>query len=284
MYDAAVGRFTGVDKLADHPNQIGMSPYSAFWNNPIRYNDPDGNCPNCITGAFGAVIGALVGGGIEIGRQLWNNGSVNDWSAVGGSTLQGGITGGAAGFTGGASLLTTAAVTGGANVVGGAANRAIQGQETTAGDVVLDATIGGALGAGGKIVGNAVSGAVDDLSNAAKGKLGETLTRVKYGAKGYVGGGKNAFVETGGQTPTGRVQVARYDHAFRNVVTGKRLTVESKFNKSGLTPNQSAAAGKVTTPDGLIINRTTSQGVGRSVGAGTSGAGAGISTQKESEY
>jgi hypothetical protein len=36
-----------VDPLAEHPNQIDKSPYSAFWNNPIRYNDPDGRCPSC---------------------------------------------------------------------------------------------------------------------------------------------------------------------------------------------------------------------------------------------
>ena len=46
-YDGSVGRFTSVDPLADHPNQIGMSPYSAFWNNPILYDDPDGQCPFC---------------------------------------------------------------------------------------------------------------------------------------------------------------------------------------------------------------------------------------------
>jgi len=47
MYDPALGRFFTIDPLADHPKQIGMSPYSAFWNNPIRYNDPDGRCPEC---------------------------------------------------------------------------------------------------------------------------------------------------------------------------------------------------------------------------------------------
>jgi RHS repeat-associated protein len=282
-YDPVIGRWTSPDPMADHPNQIDKSPYAAMWNNPIRYNDPDGRCPNCITGLIGAGVGALVGGGIEVATQLYNSGSVTDWSAVGGSALQGGITGGAAGFTGGASLVVTAGVAGTANAVGGAANRAIQGQETTIGDVALDATIGSALGAGGKLVGNAVSGAVDDLSNAVKGKLGEGLTNAKYLGKGYVNTGK-AVVETGNKTATGRVQVAKYDHAFKNPFTGKQLTVESKFNTSGLTGNQKAAAGNVTTPGGLIISNPTSKHVGQAAGAATSGTGAGVVTQKERDY
>jgi RHS repeat-associated protein len=39
-YDASVGRFVGVDpKAADAP---GWTPYRAFFNNPLRYIDPDG--------------------------------------------------------------------------------------------------------------------------------------------------------------------------------------------------------------------------------------------------
>ena len=42
-----VSRWMSPDPLAAHPNQIGMSPYSAMWNNPIQWNDPDGKCPLC---------------------------------------------------------------------------------------------------------------------------------------------------------------------------------------------------------------------------------------------
>jgi len=46
-YASWLGRFVSVDPLADIPVQIGLSPYSAFWNNPIKWNDQDGMCPNC---------------------------------------------------------------------------------------------------------------------------------------------------------------------------------------------------------------------------------------------
>jgi RHS repeat-associated protein len=46
-YDPALGRFTGVDKLADEPEQVDKSPYAYAWNNPIKYDDPEGNCPRC---------------------------------------------------------------------------------------------------------------------------------------------------------------------------------------------------------------------------------------------
>ncbi|MDO5617019.1 MAG: RHS repeat-associated core domain-containing protein, partial [Cruoricaptor ignavus] len=46
-YDPKVSIFINVDPLADHPNQVDKSPYSAFWNNPILYDDPDGQCPFC---------------------------------------------------------------------------------------------------------------------------------------------------------------------------------------------------------------------------------------------
>jgi len=278
-YDPAVGRFTSVDALSDEPEQIDKSPFAYVWDNPISLNDPDGNCPNCLTGAIGAGVGALIGGGVEIASQLYKNGSVNNWSAVGGSALQGAITGGAAGFTGGASLLTTAGVAGGANAIGGAANRATQGKGTTLRNIATDATVGAVLGAGGKLVGNAVSSGTNKLSNSAKGKLGEAVTEVRYAAQGYKSSGK-AIVETGGKTATGKAAVAKYDHNMTNVFTGKKITVESKFNSSTLTPNQWTAQSRVATPGGLIIDRTTSQGLGNGAKTATVGAGAGVDAQR----
>jgi RHS repeat-associated protein len=278
MYDYALGRFTSIDPLADANPQESWTPYQYAYNNPIRYNDPYGDCPNCITGLIGGLIGGAVGGLIEAGTQLYNNGSITDWSAVGGSAAQGAITGAAAGFTGGASLVVTAGATGTANAVGGAVNRTIQGQETTVGDVVTDATVGAVLGAGSQAVGNVVKNATNNLSNPAKGKLGEAVTEIKGAVQGFKSQGK-AVVKTGGKTPTGREAVAKFDHKMKNVFTGSRKTVESKFNTSGLTPNQKAVAGNVTTPGGLIIDRTTSQQLGNAAKTVTGGTGAGAATQ-----
>ena len=129
-------------------------------------------------------------------------------------------------------------------------------------DVVVDGLVGGGVAGLGKVAGKYVEKGLNKLSNQAKGKLGETVTRIKYLAKGYKDEG-NAVVATGRKTATGRTQVAKYDHAMENMFTGKKLTVESKFNKAGYTDNQIAAASKVTTPGGVIESRTTSEQLGR---------------------
>jgi hypothetical protein len=71
---------------------------------------------------------------------------------------------------------------------------------------------------------------------------------------------------------------------MRNVFTGRRLTVESKFNTSGLTPNQVRAASRVATPGGLIVDRTTSQQLGNAAKAATVGTGGGVAAQTNQEH
>ena len=101
--------------------------------------------------------------------------------------------------------------------------------------------------------------------------MGEVATQAKYLAKGFVSEGKSV-VATGAKTATGKDQVAKYDHAMKNVFTGKKLTVESKFNGASLTGNQKAAASKVTTTGGLIVDRTTSGQVGNTAAGVATGS------------
>ncbi len=108
-----------------------LSPYQYRLNNPVNKSDSNGDCPNCIT----AAIGAVIGGGIAVAMQMYRHGEVKDWNAVSGAAVQVAITGGVAGLAGGASLLATTSASAGANVMGGIANRAIQGKETTAKDI-----------------------------------------------------------------------------------------------------------------------------------------------------
>lgn len=48
MYDYALGRFTGIDPLADFSPQESWTPYQYAYNNPVRWNDPYGDCTLCL--------------------------------------------------------------------------------------------------------------------------------------------------------------------------------------------------------------------------------------------
>ncbi len=69
-------KWYSVDPLANHPNQVGRSPYSAFWNNPVYYTDPDGRCPECsdetyvplADHSYDGVVGDISSNGWEIIR------------------------------------------------------------------------------------------------------------------------------------------------------------------------------------------------------------------------
>lgn len=48
VMDPAIGRWWQVDPLADEEGQEVYSPYGSMLNNPIRYNDPEGDCIPCL--------------------------------------------------------------------------------------------------------------------------------------------------------------------------------------------------------------------------------------------
>jgi RHS repeat-associated protein len=59
--DPLNGRWDVVDKKAEDPTQISLSPYAYVGNNPINKTDPDGNCPSCIFEATLAIAGGEEG-------------------------------------------------------------------------------------------------------------------------------------------------------------------------------------------------------------------------------
>lgn len=55
-YDQQIGRFLQVDPLIESGEQETITPYHFGKNNPVKYNDPDGKCPNCIIGFLWEVL------------------------------------------------------------------------------------------------------------------------------------------------------------------------------------------------------------------------------------
>ncbi|WP_394339632.1 Tox-REase-5 domain-containing protein [Mucilaginibacter gracilis] len=126
-------------------------------------------------------MGGLIGGLFEAGSQLYHSGKITSWKAVGGSALQGAVTGGVAGFTGGASLLATAGASAGANVIGGAANRLIQGKKITAGSVTTDAVTGALAGVGGKFLDKGIKVIGSRFTSSAASKAEAAVIKRELG-------------------------------------------------------------------------------------------------------
>jgi len=70
-YDPQVGRFLSADTIVPGSNNPqAFNRYSYVFNNPVRYTDPTGHCPICIT--------AGIGGGVGAALYLWNESQQSD--------------------------------------------------------------------------------------------------------------------------------------------------------------------------------------------------------------
>jgi RHS repeat-associated protein len=150
-------------------NRDNLNPYTYGYNDPVRFDDPDGRCPNCFT----AVAGFLVGGGIELGGQLLSGKSLSevDWADVGVESVKGALIGsgvgaGAAAALEGGSIVAKASFDyskkdGNQNVLNGkkSITKAVV-------DGVVDAAAGKAGGAIGKKIGNLTEGGVKAATKA----------------------------------------------------------------------------------------------------------------------
>jgi len=69
-YDPALARFISADTLVPDPgNALAWDRYVYVYNNPIRYSDPSGHCPECLVMGGIMGVGALIG----YGTQVYNN-------------------------------------------------------------------------------------------------------------------------------------------------------------------------------------------------------------------
>jgi RHS repeat-associated protein len=174
QYDPVIGRWLSVDPLADHPNQIGISPYAFLNNNPVNNIDPDGRLPiPLITGAIGAAGGLIYG--LVKGKSWKETAALTAGGFVAGATLGFGTAGIAA--LGGIEAIGGAGatmITLGSGVAGGMIGNAVeQGVKVSLGEsssfsgneVVLNGAFGMSevvLGPAGKAVEGAAKNAVQD--------------------------------------------------------------------------------------------------------------------------
>uniref|UniRef100_UPI001F377734 DUF6443 domain-containing protein n=1 Tax=Flavobacterium ustbae TaxID=2488790 RepID=UPI001F377734 len=200
-YDPALGRWINIDPLINdldftfNPNDIdendeaqvefayhttlgngggiynrnNLNPYAYGYNDPVRFDDPDGRCPNCLT----AAIGGLVGGGLELGGQLLSGKSLSevDWADVGVETVKGALIGSGvgaiavAGIEGGSVVAKAtfdySAKDGNQNVFNGK-----KSVSKAAVDGVVDVAAGKIGGAIGKKIGNVTEGGVKAATKA----------------------------------------------------------------------------------------------------------------------
>nr|WP_255578674.1 RHS repeat-associated core domain-containing protein [Chitinophaga sp. sic0106] len=91
-FDPQIGRFLQIDPWIEEGSQEMLTPYQFAYNNPIRYNDPNGKCPACIFLALPAIGDALVTLGAAVGLTAVITRAADkvkdievDWSKIGGA-------------------------------------------------------------------------------------------------------------------------------------------------------------------------------------------------------
>jgi hypothetical protein len=149
QYDTRTGRRWNLDPVP----QVSISDYAAFRLNPIRYNDPDGDCPTCPTMAIGALVGFGVGiydlsqqdGGFWGAMDKLASLDSKAWAHVGTTTVTGIAVGSGVGGLAGAVGISAASST---------VDQYVQTGKVDPAQVAVSAVMGGVGWGAGKLVGS----------------------------------------------------------------------------------------------------------------------------------
>jgi len=106
-YLPGLRRFVSPDTiLPDLTNPQALNRFSYAYNNPVKYNDPTGHCPMCVTALVGAGIGLVVGAAVAAAPTIIENAQAGrgafdgmDWAKVGAYALGGAVGGAVIGVT-----------------------------------------------------------------------------------------------------------------------------------------------------------------------------------------
>ncbi|MFN8482990.1 MAG: putative toxin [Anaerolineae bacterium] len=196
FYDPLLARFVMADSVTPGNASQGLNRYAYANNSPVRYNDPDGHCPMCVTAAVGAAIGAGVAYAPQVVANISRDGvsgnaftNVN-WASVGAGAVAGAV--GAATFGVGTAIMGTGMV---AEVGVSALSNVVAGQVAIATENVLSGQeVTEGLGNGSQILGDAVLGSAGQLARPGASmvlgaKAGDTALARSLGEAGEAAAG-----------------------------------------------------------------------------------------------
>jgi len=154
-YDQQLGRFIQIDPMSEEEDQESWSPYHFGYNNPIRYNDPDGKFPIPIIGAIVGAVADIAVQSIEIALDNHKSFSRDfSFASVGVSAFAGATGAGLATKIGKLGIIAKLAIEATHDVAASAANQYAKEGKVNLKQAAVDATIGKAIG---DLAGNSVS-------------------------------------------------------------------------------------------------------------------------------
>ena len=151
LYDPAIGRFLSPDPYIQDPeNSQNFNRYSYCLNNPLKYSDPSGELFGADDILAAIIIGAAIGGTINLGIKAYN-GQIHSWGNAFSAFGVGALAGGLGAVAGGWAFAATGGAIGGAGgflagASSGAAGAAVTtpvlsyGNHITFGDPLMSST------------------------------------------------------------------------------------------------------------------------------------------------